>query len=203
MLSRPRSEAEHAQLLESQLQELDRLNRMVDSLLFLARSEHQTLAGNLQRQPLSAADELARQADYFADLAEERGLRIQCHGDAPLLAEPQLLRRALANVLSNAVRHARPDSVIELRARVEPMGNAVLEIINEGEPLPPEQLPRLFDRFYRADAARSGEAGGSGLGLAIVQAIMALHGGSAQVWQDDGGRIGFALRFPATQGVRP
>jgi two-component system heavy metal sensor histidine kinase CusS len=203
MLSRPRTEAEHAQLLESQLQELDRLNRMVDSLLFLARSEHQTVAGSLQRQPLSAADEMARQADYFADLADERGLRIQCHGDAALLAEPQLLRRALANVLANALRHARPESVIELRARVEPEGDTVLEVINEGAPLPPEQLPRLFDRFYRADAARSGEAGGSGLGLAIVQAIMVLHGGSARVWQDEGGRISFALRFPRAQDVRP
>lgn len=203
MLSRPRSEAEHARLLESQLQELERLNRMVDSLLFLARSEHQALAGGLQRQPLSGAEELARQADYFADLADERGLRIQCEGDAPLLAEPQLLRRALANLLANAVRHARPGGVIELRARVEPNGGELLEVVNEGEPLPPAQLPRLFDRFYRADAARSGEAGGSGLGLAIVQAIMALHGGSARVWQDEGGRIGFALCFPVTEDVRP
>jgi two-component system heavy metal sensor histidine kinase CusS len=86
---------------------------------------------------------------------------------------------------------------------VEPEGDTVLEVINEGAPLPPEQLPRLFDRFYRADAARSGEAGGSGLGLAIVQAIMVLHGGSARVWQDEGGRISFALRFPRAQDVRP
>lgn len=161
------------------------------------------LAGGLQVQPLPAADELARQADYFADLADERGLRIQCEGDAALQAEPQLLRRALANLLANAIRHAKPGSVIELRARVEPDGDALLEVINEGEPLPPEQLPRLFDRFYRADAARSGEAGGSGLGLAIVQAIMALHGGSARVWQDEGSRIGFALWDPLTEDVRP
>lgn len=203
MLSRPRTEAEHARLLESQLQELERLNRMVDSLLFLARSEHQALAGDLQRQPLSAADELARQADYFADLAEERGLRLRCEGDAPLFAEPQLLRRALANLLSNAVRHAKPDSVIELTARLEPAGGAVLEVINEGEVLPPEVLARLFDRFYRADPARSGEAGGSGLGLALVRTILALHGGSAEVWQDESGRIGFALQVPAARELRP
>ncbi len=206
MLSRPRSEAEHVALLESQQQELDRLNRMVDSLLFLARSEHQALAGELQLQTLSAADELARQADYFADLAEERGLRLHCAGDAPLQAEPLLLRRALANLLANALRYARPGSAVELLARSDTSGGAafsVLEVINEGEPVPPQVLARLFDRFYRADPARAGESGGSGLGLSIVRAILALHGGSAEVWQKagpaggDSMRIGFVLRLPA------
>ncbi|NCT85325.1 MAG: heavy metal sensor histidine kinase [Comamonadaceae bacterium] len=199
MLSRPRTEAEYAGLLELQLQELERMGRLVDSLLFLARSEHQALAGALRRQPLSAAEELARQADYFSDLADERGLRLQCRGDAPLWAEPLMLRRALANLISNALRHARPGSVIELAARTEQSGGAavaVLEVINEGEPLPPEVMSRLFDRFYRADPSRQGDAGGSGLGLAIVRAILALHGGSAEVRQPSAGQIAFVLRIP-------
>ncbi len=199
MLSRERSPTEYAQLLESQLQELDRLNPMVDSLLFLARSEHQALAGELHRQALSAADELARQADYFADLAEERGLSLHCAGDALIWAEPILLRRALANLIANALRHARPGTVVELAALTEPEGDAhcaVLEVINEGEPLPPDVLPRLFDRFYRPDPARRSDVGGSGLGLAIVRAIMALHGGSAAVRQVSEARIGFVLRLP-------
>lgn len=199
MLSRTRTEAEYARLVDSQLQELERLNRMVDSLLFLARSEHQALAGELHCQSLSAAEELARQADYFADLAEERGLRLRCHGDAPLWAEPILLRRALANLISNALRHARSGSVIELMARTELQGDpscVLLEVVNEGEPLPPEVLPHLFDRFYRADHSRHRDAGGSGLGLAIVRAIVELHGGSAEVRQFSEERIAFALRLP-------
>lgn len=203
MLSRTRTEAEYAALMESQLQELERLNRMVDSLLFLARSEHQAMAGAWQVQPLSAGAELARQADYFADLAEERGLRLHCEGDAPLQAEPQWLRRALANLISNALRHARPGSDVALRAWQEPPatggvgpGHVVLEVINEGDPLPPQVLARLFDRFYRTDESRHRDAGGSGLGLAIVRAIMALHGGTAQVRQVSPERIAFALRFP-------
>lgn len=208
MLSRTRTEAEYVRLLEVQLQELARLNRMVDSLLFLARSEHQALSGGLRRQALSGAQELARQADYFADLAEERGLRVHHEGDAPVWAEPQLLRRALANLMTNALRHARPGTVIELRARVDDdrggdsEGVAVLEVINVGEPLPADVLPRLFDRFFRADSARSGDANGNGLGLALVQAVMTLHGGTAQVWQDGGGRIGFALRLPVPAALR-
>lgn len=204
MLSRERTAAEYARLLESQLQELDRLNRMVDSLLFLARSEHQALAGELQREALSGADELARQADYFADLAEERGLILHCEGDALLWAEPILLRRALANLIANALRHARPGSVVQLAARTEREGDAgwsVLEVVNEGQPLAPDVLPRLFDRFYRPDPSRQSDAGGSGLGLAIVRAIAELHGGSAAVRQVSEGRIGFALRFPLSAAI--
>ncbi|NOK13726.1 heavy metal sensor histidine kinase [Corallococcus exercitus] len=194
MLSRPRTEAEHARLLDSQLLELERLNRMVESLLFLARSDPQAQNDLLQRQRLSAADELARQSDYFSDMAEERELRIACHGDARLWAEPALLRRALANLLSNALRHADRHSVIELRAAPDASGTgAVLEVRNQGAPVPPEALPFLFDRFFRADPARSGE--GSGLGLAIVRAIVDRHGGTAEVVQGDG-HITFRLTWP-------
>lgn len=220
MLSRTRTEAEYAALMESQLQELERLNRMVDSLLFLARSEHQTMAGALHIQTLSAGAELARQADYFADLAEERGLSLHCDGDAALQAEPQLLRRALANLISNALRHARPGTCVELRVRQEPslgvgsgsglrpgpgheQPSVVLEVINEGDPLPPQVLSRLFDRFYRTDESRHRDAGGSGLGLAIVRAIMASHGGTAHVRQVSAERIAFVLRFPALAPTQP
>jgi len=197
-LSRVRDPADYAQVLEAQLQELERLNRMVDSLLFLARSEHEALIGRLPRQPLSAATELARQADYFADLAEERGLHLRCEGDAPLWAEPAMLRRALANLVANAVRHARPGSDIVLSAHRE-AGSAgpvtVLAVTNDGAPLPAEVLPRLFDRFYRADASREGA--GSGLGLALVRAILTLHGGTVEATLRERGRIAFVMRWPA------
>jgi len=215
MLSRPRPPAEYAALLEGQLQELERLNRMVDSLLFLARSEHEATAAAIERKELSAADELARQADYFADLAEERGLQLRCQGDAPLWAEPAMLRRALANLIANAVQHASAGTVIELSARTETAqaceaetgseskslrvsaaAFAVLEVSNQGLPVPAELLPRLFGRFFRADPSRTADSGGSGLGLAIVRRILTLHGGSAQVHAGPAGRIRFVLRFP-------
>ncbi|MBB3193303.1 heavy metal sensor histidine kinase [Roseateles terrae] len=200
MLSRTRTEAEYAALMEAQLLELDRLNRMVDSLLFLARSEHQALSGDLPKEALSAGAELARQVDYFSDLAEERDLQLHVDGDAALSAEPQLLRRALANLISNALRHARPGSRVDLRARredtAEGQGWVVLEVVNEGAPVAAELVARFFDRFYRADESRHRDAGGSGLGLAIVRAIMALHGGSAEVRQPVPGRMVLVLRFP-------
>jgi two-component system heavy metal sensor histidine kinase CusS len=111
-----------------------------------------------------------------------------------------MLRRAVANLISNALRHARPGSQVDLRAwrdaTPEGKGAVVLAVINEGAPVAPELLARLFDRFYRADESRHRDAGGSGLGLAIVRAIMVLHGGSAQVRQPVPGRMVFELRFP-------
>lgn len=212
MLSRPRSAEELRALLESNLEELEGLQRMVDQLLFLARADEGALP--LQPQPLDTAQELARQADYFEDLAEERQLRIDCRPAAAapqplpaLWADPPLLRRALANLLANALRHARPGSAIVLQA--EQRGEAlILSVRNLGEPLPPALLPQLFERFVRADPARGPAADGSshGLGLAIVRSIMQLHGGRVTVSQQApaatdpglpaGTEITFCLHFP-------
>lgn len=197
MLSRPRSAEDYQALLGSNIEELERLNRMIEGMLFLARAEHSAVA--LQLQALSPAEELARQADYFQDLAEERGLRlaIEVQGGGPLAADPMLLRRALANLLSNALRHADPGSEVRLAARRQP-GAWELSVDNSGAPLPPELLERLFERFYRVDPARADSAQSSGLGLAIVRSIMALHRGSATAVQPlpGGGAISFRLRFP-------
>jgi two-component system heavy metal sensor histidine kinase CusS len=117
-----------------------------------------------------------------------------------------MLRRALANLVANAVRHARPGSEITLSAATEPgaLGAlTVLTVANEGEPVPAEVLLRLFDRFYRVDASRDGSAGGSGLGLALVRAILSLHGGQAEVRSGPGGRIEFVLKWPGEAGPDP
>lgn len=192
MLARPRAESDYQALLESNIEELERLARMIDNMLFLARADHAGQA--LDRQPLSIAAELTRQAEYFEGLAEERGVAIRTRGDGTLRADPALLRRALGNLVANAVRHATPGSTIELSARHD--GSVWhLAVENDGAPLPEAVLARLFDRFYRADTARSDSARSSGLGLAIVRSIMALHGGQAQVAQT-GSRLRFTLTFP-------
>ncbi len=195
MLARPRSAEDYQALLGSNIEELERLNRMIDSMLFLARAEHSAVA--LQRQAMDPAEELARQADYFQDLAEERGLRLVTAviGSEPLQADTMLLRRALANLLANALQHAEPGSEIRLAARRRPDAWE-LSVDNSGEPLPAELLERLFERFYRADPARADSARSSGLGLAIVRSIMTLHGGSATVVQPAAGDISFRLLFP-------
>jgi len=167
---------------------------MADNMLFLARTEHaQTM---LELQEVQLATELQRLADYFEGPAEERGLRIEVSAKGQVLADPILLRRALGNLLANAVRHADADSTIALQTGQDDTGTW-LAVENTGSTIPAEHLERLFDRFYRVDAARSDSTQSSGLGLSIVRSIMQLHHGRYAVSSQDG-RTRFTLLFPRT-----
>lgn len=199
ILSKQRNTDEYEALLESHLEAFERLTRLVDSLLFLARSEHQQITQNLVRHPVSISDEFLRIADYFEDLAEQRQLRIVCSGEAEIFADPHMLRRMLANLVSNAVRYAAAGTVIELTVRTAHPQHVVLDVSNQGDLLAQADLERLFDRFYRTDASRHADNGGSGLGLAIVKAIAILHGGNASVSQSSDGKITFSLRLPVSR----
>ncbi|MDN2718775.1 heavy metal sensor histidine kinase [Janthinobacterium sp. SUN120] len=192
MLARPRSAHEYEQLVSSNVEELERLSRMIDSMLFLARAQQDEMV--LVKQVLPVQDEFLRLADFFEGLAEERELALACHGSGAVTAEPQLLRRALGNLLSNAIRHAAPGSTILLRSHATNEG-VELSVSNLGPAIPARHLPHLFERFYRADPARSDSAASTGLGLAIVTAIMQLHGGSASV-ASDAAATTFTLVFP-------
>lgn len=195
MLAQPRGAAEYEGLIASNIEELERLARMIESMLFLARAGQDEV--RLVRQALPARDELANVAGFFEGMAEERKLHLACSGDGTVLADPALLRRALANLVSNAVRHAAEGSTIVLRA--DRRGDMMaLSIENAGTPIAPEHLPHLFERFYRADTARGNADGSTGLGLSIVRAIMALHGGTVSV-HSDAGSTSFTLVFPTVQ----
>ena len=194
MLAQPRSSGEYEALLASNIEELERLARMIESMLFLARAGQEEVV--LARRPLAALAELEKVAGFYEGMAEERGLVFACSGDPALAvaADAGLLRRALANLVSNAVRHADTGSTVVLAASRR--GEAIeLSVSNHGAPVAALHLAHLFERFYRADSARSDAEGSTGLGLSIVGAIMDLHGGEASV-HADGGRITFSLVFP-------
>lgn len=192
-LAHPRTAQEYEELLASNVEELERLSGMVDSMLFLARARQEDVVP--ARTPLDIEAEFARMMAFFEGMAEERGLALRSAGGATVLADAQLLRRALANLLSNAIRHAHPGSVIELAAAETP-GWTELTVTNAGDAIDERDLPHLFERFYRADTARSDGGGSTGLGLSIVSAIMELHDGRAEV-RPAPGSITFALLFPA------
>ncbi|MDU3292250.1 MAG: heavy metal sensor histidine kinase [Pseudomonas aeruginosa] len=192
-LRQPRSNEEYQALIASNQEELERIARMVESILFLARADDVRAA--VERSRLDLGEELRRQAEYFEGLAEERGLSLDIQISGQLRADPQLFRRALSNLLANAIRYASAESLIEVRG-LRRSGEFLLSVENACDRLPAEPLSRLFDRFYRGDAARS-DAQSSGLGLAIVQAIMRLHGGRAEASAPAPGRIRFELAFPA------
>ncbi len=192
-LNHPRSTEEYQEVLASNMEEFERLKRMAENLMFLARAEQAERALNLQTLDLrSLGGELC---DYFEALADDREVRLdnQLHGE--LLADQQLLQRALGNLLANAVRHADPGSVISLHRREE-SGWCWLQVHNHGPAIASEHLSKLFDRFYRVDPSRAEPGDSGGLGLAIVQSIMLLHGGRVRVDSDADSTVfelGFAL----------
>ncbi|OZI21138.1 two-component sensor histidine kinase [Bordetella genomosp. 9] len=193
-----RTPSEYESVLASSLEELERLSRLVENILFLARAENAQSA--LDYVQLDLDTELRRVAEYFEGLAEERGLRLQCSGSGVVRADAMLFRRALGNLVANAVRYADAETEISLSARAT--GDTVqVQVDNRGTPIPPDRLHKLFDRFYRADLSRSAGSDASGLGLAIVRAIMALHGGRAWAESAPDGHIRFTLSYPATAPV--
>ena len=194
-LNHPRSTAEYQELLASNMEEFERLKRMAENLMFLARAEQAERALDLQTLDLhSLGSELC---DYFEALADDRQLRLenQLHGE--LLADQQLLQRALGNLLANAVRHADEGTLISLRRRDE-AGVCWLQVHNHGPVIAPEHLGKLFDRCYRVDPSRAQPGDSGGLGLAIVQSIMQLHGGRVRVSSDASGTV-FELGVVLTQ----
>jgi len=191
-LSRARSAEDYQNLLVSNQEEYERLARMIDSMLFLARTE-QTAAA-LVREPV-ALQELGDQlCEYFEGLAEERGMQLLNTAHGMLVADRELLRRALANLLANALRYGAPGTTITLSSAVSAEGIEIV-VHNFGPAIGAEHLPHLFERFYRCDPSRQGAGESGGLGLAIVRSIMQLHGGDVHAESGAEGTR-FVLTFP-------
>ncbi|WP_175673574.1 heavy metal sensor histidine kinase [Burkholderia ambifaria] len=192
-LSRARTTEEYEALIDSNIEECERLQRMIENMLFLARTDN--ARQHLKTVELDAGAELRRLASYFQALADEAGVHLAVQGEASVVADATLFRRAVSNLASNALEHAQAGSTIELTISTRP-GYAVVEVTNRGAAIPPEQIERIFERFYRIDSSRHGAARNAGLGLAIVKSIIELHRGKVEVESRDG-RTTFALYFPA------
>ncbi len=191
-LSRPRTIDDYQDILASNLEEYERIARMVSDMLFLAKAEENTLAQASEAVDLaSEADALI---DFYEALAEERGIRIEREGEATVRGDRLMLRRAVANLLSNALRHTPDRGRIELR--IEAATEAVrLLLSNDGEPIAPDQLDRIFERFHRASPRRDGHGEGAGLGLAITRSIVRAHGGEIAA-RSEGGMTTFTITLP-------
>ncbi|OON64415.1 two-component sensor histidine kinase [Massilia sp. KIM] len=197
-LSRARSVEEYQALLASIQEDYERLSTMIENTLFLARADNAQLA--LRCEALDAGQELARLGEYFGILAEDKGVTLSLESSGPLAlrADPVLLRRALNNLLSNAVAYTPEGGWIRVAAEADGDGVA-LSVANSGEGIAAEHLEHVFDRYYRADPARAASSS-AGLGLAIVRAIMRLHGGTAEVRSRPGEETVVVLRFPKQGG---
>ena len=191
-LSRPRESAEYREALHSNLEELERLQRMVADMLFLARADRGMI--ELKAEVVELRPEIESLAEYFEAAAAERSLAIAVRGGGRLDADRSLLRRALNNLLSNAVRYSPRGSSIEVA--IDEVGTECrITVSNPGEAIPAQELERLFKRFTRREDSRAREAEGAGLGLAIVDSIMKLQGGRLLA-SSGNGFLQFELAFP-------
>jgi two-component system heavy metal sensor histidine kinase CusS len=193
-LARARDPMEYQNTLEVVVEEGQRLSRMVSSMLFLARADNAGQHLHLERVAL--ADEFRKLVDFYEIAADEQGVTLAAHGEAELMVDPMLLRRALSNLLTNALRYTPRGGTVRLSA-ARAGDTVVITVSDDGEGIAAEHLPFLFDRFYRADAARS-SADSTGLGLAVVRSIAELHGGKAEAVSALGKGSNFTLRFPAS-----
>ncbi|WP_350403694.1 heavy metal sensor histidine kinase [Pseudomonas sp. W17] len=182
-LTRGRSAEHYFEVLQSNLEELERLRSIINDMLFLASADQGSKATKLTTSSLAA--EVATTLDYLDFILEDAQVRVEVQGDAQVRIEVAHLRRALINLLSNAVQHTAAGEVIQVRIEVQEHQVAIA-VSNPGQDIASEHLPRLFERFYRVDASRSNSGANHGLGLAIVKAIALMHGGDVFVRSDRG-----------------
>jgi two-component system heavy metal sensor histidine kinase CusS len=194
-LAQQRDASTYRDTLASNAEEFQRLGRMVSDMLLLAKTEHGLALPH--REPIALRPQVQALFDFYDVVADERGIALVLEGDATASGDKLMLRRAISNLLSNAIRHATAQSRVVVRLN-QVRGEATLCVENAGQAIASEHLPRLFDRFYRVDKSRLHlPSDGTGLGLAIIHAIMEAHGGSVSV-DSSAEKTRFCLRFPAT-----
>lgn len=175
ILSRERSVGELKEVLQSNLEELERLRTIINDMLFLAQADRGMRADNLVRTSIAA--EVSKSAEFLDMLLEDACCSLKIEGDAEALIERSLFGRAITNLLYNAIQHCDRNSSIVIRIEQTVQGVSI-NVCNKGIPIAEHHLDRLFDRFYRVDSSRTDSGNSHGLGLAIVKAIAVMHGGT-------------------------
>ena len=195
-LREPRTDHQHREIIGSMLEEADRLNRLVESLLTLARAEagHARLAR--ERVDLGA---MAREVvDHLSVLAEDKRQAVTI--DAPdgvfVLADRVVLRQAVINLLDNAIKYSPVEGQVRVAVTAGPSPVAILAVQDSGPGIAPEHVGKIFDRFYRIEKSRSREVGGAGLGLSIARWAVEAHGGRIEVDPGQPGGSVFRIVLP-------
>ncbi len=181
-LSSARGKDEYKEILYSSLEEYERMAQMVGDMLYLAQADNRLLRPGQEK--IDLASETRDLFDYFEAWAEERAVTLIQTGTATVTGDRLMLRRALSNLISNAIRHTPPGQAVQVSLAGHD-DKVIVTVENPGPEIPAEHLHKLFDRFYRVDPSRQRKGEGAGLGLAIVKSIVDMHGGSIAVTSAD------------------
>ena len=191
-LTRERTPGEYREVIESNVAECERLSGIVDNLLFVARVD--AARESIERKLFDARAAVEKIATFYRTLADERHVAIHCIGEGEIYADPVLFERAVSNLVDNALRFTPDGGEIKISIMVRD-AHSEIAVSDNGCGIAREHLPRVFDRFYRADPSRS--SGGAGLGLALVKSIVDLHGGMARLESEVNRGTTVTLTFPS------
>jgi heavy metal sensor kinase len=194
-LESPESAPEQRELLSNLIEQCSRLSQIVDGLLFLSRADDRRLAIEQNRVDLVT---LVRELIEDAEILATKGnvtLKYQLPTELLVHGDVRLLRRALMNLIDNAIKHNRPGGTVVLSASADEQ-NAVVTVRNTGPAILPEARERVFDRFYRYDLSHSGETAGHGLGLSIAREIAHAHSGEVTLVRSDSDETEFSIALP-------
>ena len=194
-LSRDRSNEELQDVIASSLEEVTRLSRLGESILFLANAEMGKF--RMERSLIDCREEVEQVIEYYWPFAEDRGITFTCEGSALLMADAALFRKTVAALISNGLTYNPHGGTVGLALRQKDELSGEISITDSGCGIPPGEVVKIFDRFYRVYATRHMDPHGTGLGLPIAKAIMDLHEGSIAVESVHGKGTTVTLSFPA------
>ena len=190
-LTRERTPSEYREVIESDIAECERLSGIVDNLLFVARVD--AARESIERKKFDGGAAVEKIAAFYRTLAEDRHVAIHCSGEGEIYADPVLFERAVSNLVDNALRFTPDGGEIKISIMIRD-AHSEIAVSDNGCGIATEHLPRVFDRFYRADPSRS--SGGAGLGLALVKSIVDLHGGTVRIESEVGHGTIVTIIFP-------
>ena len=200
VLSSDRDIDEYRDVLGSNLEELERINKTINDTLYLAKAENSLLYQNNEK--LKVCEIIDQLVEYHSIMAEDKELNIKMEGNGVLVCDKQMFQRAINNLLSNAVRHSTAHSTIRVRIKQDENTDLTISIMNTGDTIPADCLPFIFGRFYRKDKSREHDYGfGAGLGLAITKSIIETYGGTITA-ESENGETKFEMFFPADSEKR-
>jgi two-component system, OmpR family, heavy metal sensor histidine kinase CusS len=167
---------------------------MIENLLFLAHADRRDAL--VRRSLISVHKEIGALLEYYEAIAEEKGIKVIFSGTGALEVDPVMFRQALSNVLSNAFQYTPEGGTVTVEANRLDNGSVYIKIVDSGIGINEEDLPKIFNRFYRSEQARSHYPQGAGLGFSIVKSIMDLHGGTIMVQSEPKKGTTVSLNFP-------